>query len=102
MRLTKHEQNAIVSKSLSCFGDDTHVYLFGSRLDDTKRGGDVDLMISTKDSFSGHEKMRRKIQFLVDLKNEIGDQRIDVLIIKHGSTKYDDITTGKIELSRLE
>jgi len=47
MRLT-HEQTASILKMVQRFaGEKAHVYLFGSRLDDQAKGGDVDLLIET-------------------------------------------------------
>lgn len=55
---------------------DGDVYLFGSRVDDTKRGGDIDLYLTPKDH---SELFRKKIKFLASIKREIGDQKIDVI-----------------------
>jgi len=44
MRLSIFEQEAI--KNAVAQGDkEAKVYLFGSRVDDTKRGGDIDILI---------------------------------------------------------
>ena len=45
MRLTQDEQCAIKRIVAEVFGDDAEVRLFGSRVDDEKRGGDVDLYV---------------------------------------------------------
>jgi hypothetical protein len=42
MRLTPQEIQAIKETFLNTF-DKGNIYLFGSRVDDTKRGGDIDL-----------------------------------------------------------
>ena len=47
MRLT-HTQIAIIRKATrQNFGQDALIWLFGSRVDDSRRGGDVDLYIET-------------------------------------------------------
>ena len=44
MRLSSKEINIIKNKAQLIFGDSI-VYLFGSRVDDTKKGGDIDLYL---------------------------------------------------------
>jgi len=46
MRLSKTEQQIIKDAVLS-IDPQARIYLFGSRADDTKRGGDIDLLIAT-------------------------------------------------------
>lgn len=45
MRLTQDEQWLIKRIVAEIFGDDAELWLFGSRVDDAKRGGDVDLYV---------------------------------------------------------
>ena len=52
------------------------VYLFGSRVDDTKRGGDIDLYLVLKEHSNLFDK---KIKFLAKIKRELGEQKIDVV-----------------------
>lgn len=47
LRLSKKEIDLIKNKVQSIFGD-ANIYLFGSRTDDTKQGGDIDLYIVPK------------------------------------------------------
>ena len=47
MRLTPDQITAIKSAAAENFGTDASVSLFGSRVDDSKRGGDIDLLIRT-------------------------------------------------------
>jgi uncharacterized protein len=75
MRLTQYEIAAIKSIARRVFGSKTDVYLFGSRVDDLKKGGDIDLFIKGADEYS----IRRKVLFLAELKKRIGDQKIDVV-----------------------
>jgi len=77
MRLSEHEISVIKGEAKMQFGENAKVYIFGSRVDDNKKGGDIDIYIETdvKD-----ELLIKKIQFLVDVKNQIGEQKIDVVI----------------------
>jgi predicted nucleotidyltransferase len=78
MRLTHKEIESIKQVFLEIFGSGK-IYLFGSRLDDSKRGGDIDLFIKTE---CQDKILDKKIRFLSLLKQEIGDQKIDVVISK--------------------
>ena len=76
MRLTRVEQEVIL-RCIKIHDSEADVRLFGSRVDDEKRGGDIDLLvISKKITFAN------KIDILVAIKNEIGDQKIDLCIFK--------------------
>ncbi len=48
MRLSETEQQCILEATRQNFGDDAKAWLFGSRADDTRRGGEVDLYIDTR------------------------------------------------------
>ena len=52
--------------------------LFGSRVDDSRRGGDIDLLIDTPMDYA--TAARRITTFLVALKRRIGDRKIDVVL----------------------
>jgi len=82
MRLTPFEIKSIKNSVINHFEKRSTVYLFGSRVDDGLKGGDIDLYIQTniKDSLE-----ERKINFLVEIKSKIGDQKIDVIIAKDPS-----------------
>jgi uncharacterized protein len=45
MRLTQAQRHAILSGVHEFMGTDVDVHVFGSRLDDAKRGGDLDLLL---------------------------------------------------------
>ena len=78
MRLSAWEVKAIKEtfNDIFKFGN---IYLFGSRVDDTQKGGDIDLYIDTKNM---HNKLEKKLEFLVSLKQKIGNQKIDIVISK--------------------
>lgn len=78
MRLNTQQHQAIKKYFLEIFRDG-HIYLFGSRVDDEKKGGDIDLYIDSPDT---ENLVHKKLDFLVKLKKEIGDQKIDVVFNK--------------------
>ncbi|SRR5574344_2295309 len=80
MRLNNKDINAIRDVASAIFGETATIRLFGSRTDDNKKGGDIDLLIQYNQQISRMERYRLKIKFLVQLKKIIGDQKIDVII----------------------
>ena len=81
MRLTQSEIEAIRCTYLDVFRNGS-VYLFGSRVDDNQKGGDIDLYVVPENKLSSSQLLEKKIDFLVQLKNRIGEQKIDVVIAR--------------------
>jgi len=79
MRLTEFERKMIKKAFSESFGEGK-IYLFGSRVDDTKRGGDIDLYLVPLNRADNEREKKR--DFLVKLDNYIGEQKIDVIIAK--------------------
>jgi uncharacterized protein len=80
MRLKQSEIDAIKEVTKAVFGENAIIRLFGSRTNDSLKGGDIDLLIHCDRTISRSEQYQLKIKFLVQLKKRIGDQKIDVLI----------------------
>jgi predicted nucleotidyltransferase len=94
VRLKKYEVKAIKTTFKEIFknGD---IYLFGSRVDDSKKGGDIDLYISIPDK---KDLVSKKIDFLVKLKRKIGEQKIDVVLDYKENRLIDKIAKQGIKL----
>ncbi len=81
MRLTEEQRNIIKSTLLKHFGKESKFYLFGSRVDDNKRGGDIDLYIEA--SFSDRRQINdAKINTAVEFIKLLGERKIDIVV--HG------------------
>ena len=72
MRLTASEIAAI-REELGRLDPKAEVYLFGSRVDDTARGGDIDLLVIS-DALNFREELRLRTRIL----DRIGWQKLDV------------------------
>jgi predicted nucleotidyltransferase len=79
MRITRHEQEVIRRTAQECFDGAVVVRLFGSRTDDAKKGGDIDLFVQTSLDDPA-EISKAHSRFLAKLYAELGEQKIDVLI----------------------
>ncbi|QEP43504.1 nucleotidyltransferase domain-containing protein [Ectothiorhodospiraceae bacterium BW-2] len=79
MRLSQKQRAVIKQAAIDCFSQRAVVRLFGSRLDDSKRGGDIDLLIET-DISQPDELVKAKNRFLAQLYRELGEQKIDILV----------------------
>jgi len=84
MRLLQIEIDSIKNTFLDIFKQG-NVYLFGSRVDDSKKGGDIDLYFDLKDSFTVKQAMELKSQFRLALYKIIGEQKIDIVVSKDKS-----------------
>lgn len=75
MRLKQYEVDTIKTNFINTF-QEGEVFLFGSRTNDSKRGGDIDLFLEVVNRTDLFEK---KIKFLAKLKRALGDQKIDIV-----------------------
>ncbi len=76
MRLSDRIQKLIVNGIRKSFGD-TEIYLFGSRTDESKKGGDIDIALVL--DINKNEFRQKKIQFKKYLFQKGYDLKIDLL-----------------------
>ncbi len=74
MRLKSEEIN-LLKNTLSKLSHEAKLYLFGSRVDDNKKGGDIDLLVVSKDL-----KKRDLRTLRIEFCKNFGDQKIDILL----------------------
>ena len=83
MRLTQDQIEAIKQTAHAVLGEGARVILFGSRVDDTKKGGDIDLLFETDQPVCNRAATVGAIY--VALIRQLGDRKIDILL-KDGTT----------------
>jgi predicted nucleotidyltransferase len=74
MRIHETERHAII-QSIRSVDPDAVVYLFGSRADDTAKGGDIDILV-----LSRKINLMTKLAKLAQLHQQLGEQRIDLAV----------------------
>ena len=82
MRLSDDYKCAIKEGVKKFFGKNAKVILFGSRVDNNKRGGDIDLFIIPEIKLSPDERFAKKIELLTYLHSVLGEQKIDIVVSK--------------------
>ena len=85
MRLNDDQIQAIRQAAISAFGQGTSVWLFGSRVDDAKKGGDIDLLVcpqvrSAEDAAEPQHAFMQKIKMLNLLERYLGERKIDLVV----------------------
>lgn len=84
MRLTDSQRSIVREEVARAFGEDASVRLFGSRVDDHARGGDIDLHIEA--DAPSDELLERELRLRARLWRRLGDRRIDVVVLPRGRT----------------
>lgn len=75
MRISEFEKEVIITSIRKNFNEVEKIILFGSRIDDSKRGGDIDVLLITSDD----DTFIKKIHALTDMQLRLGEQRIDLI-----------------------
>lgn len=83
MRLSSSQIQAIKQETEHFFGAKAEVWLFGSRVDDTAKGGDVDLYVRSMSS-DADQLAAARFAFLARLKRRLGDRKIDLVLQREG------------------
>jgi predicted nucleotidyltransferase len=78
MRLTPAQINTIQSTVHAVLGEGAQVTLFGSRVDDEQKGGDVDLYVETVEP-----DLMKKIRCKVSLQDQL-DMPVDLIVKPYG------------------
>lgn len=95
MRLSDRIQKLIVEGIRKSFGD-TEIYLFGSRTDENRKGGDIDIALVL--DISKDEFRQKKVQFKKYLFQKGYDLKIDLL---QWNKNIDTLLQSEIETNHI-
>lgn len=82
MRLS-HEEQAAITDAVRQADADAQIYLFGSRVNDTAKGGDIDLLVLSKKI-----NLMAKLEILAQLHLKLGERKIDVAVYPDASRPF--------------
>ncbi len=82
MRLKQFEVESITN-AIKTLDAHAQIYLFGSRTDDAKRGGDIDVLIISQ-TLSYNDK----IKIVQRLYETLGEQKIHIIIAKDAKAPF--------------
>ena len=80
MRLTLLEQADIAEAARGALPAGSRVLLFGSRTDDHRRGGDIDLLVEPPAPVSAQQAVEMSSQLAARLYRLLGERHIDILV----------------------
>jgi len=95
VRISKTMSDTIVKYVNMSFGD-SNIYLFGSRVDDSKVGGDIDIAVENSDSRLAFRK--KKAVFFTMMYKHGFDIKIDLVQYEKSSDK---LINREIELNSV-
>jgi predicted nucleotidyltransferase len=82
MRISEQEKKAIIDAIINT-DPGAKIWLFGSRTDDNKKGGDIDIgVLSSTIDVMGEIAIKQNIC------DEIGEQKIDLVVSKDGEQAF--------------
>lgn len=95
MRLSEREKEALREVFKNFEGE---IYIFGSRLDDTKKGGDIDILLKPTKTLSFEDILRFQAKYF-----SIMDSDIDIVIYDENNPFVKDIVkhAERVDLSNL-
>lgn len=96
MRISPRQVDTILKITRSIAGQDAQVWLFGSRLDDTCKGGDIDLLIESVPMAGLIERARIKHRLEHQLQLPV-----DVLATRSGAQDSPFVSIARAQAIRL-
>jgi len=84
MRLSPHQVSLIKSTITSLVDSVSKIILFGSRVDDDAKGGDIDLYIELEKIQENRAAMASRITACLQI--SLGDRKIDVILVDPKTT----------------
>jgi predicted nucleotidyltransferase len=92
LRVSKSEIEIIKTSILKTLPN-SKIYLFGSRVDDNKRGGDIDIFVEADRDSS----LKERIDILTDIEVNGVERKVDLIIKSPNSKEQNIFITAKKE-----
>jgi predicted nucleotidyltransferase len=99
MRLTPHEIAIIHQSVAEIAGEDAQVTLFGSRVDDNARGGDIDLLVEIPQFVEEPAWLSARLSGRISFR--LGGRKIDILLSAPNLERYPIYDVAKAQGIRL-
>ncbi|UTC61624.1 nucleotidyltransferase domain-containing protein [Treponema sp. OMZ 787] len=77
MRLDERSKDIIINAICKNFSEVFKIILFGSRVDNDKKGGDIDLLVETPSDMTS--AFSEKINALAEMQTKLGERKIDLI-----------------------
>lgn len=74
MRLS-HQNILVLKETISKYINDPKIILFGSRVDDNRKGGDIDILVETKENI----ELKTQIKILAECEIQGIHRKIDMI-----------------------
>ena len=87
MRLSEDEVVVIKEAIHRRFGSVERIMLFGSRVDDGKRGGDIDILVESDEPIEAG--VLHKLEALSDMHMRLGERKIDFVLARSAGSEED-------------
>jgi len=79
----KSKEKQVILQAIHFIDPNAKVYLFGSRVDDSGKGGDIDLLVFSRKISHGDKLAVKKNIFSV-----LDEQKIDLIVTKDGGEPF--------------
>ena len=102
VRLTPAQIELIVNRLGQFLGaKSAEFYLYGSRVGDDLKGGDIDLLLLVENSSDAFTLSLEKHRLVAQWKAALGDRRIDLTVALKGAVSTDPFLKGILEKAIL-
>jgi len=82
MRLL-HEEQIVITDAVRQADAEAQIYLFGSRVNDAAKGGDIDVLVLSKKI-----NLLAKLEILAQLHLKLGERKVDVAVYPDASGPF--------------
>lgn len=80
LRLSEYQIKAIRDAVREVLGSSARIFIFGSRTDLSKKGGDIDIFVLYPQKLSEEEKVKAEIEIMKELYKRLGERKIDLIV----------------------